>query len=87
MVAVESMACNTPVLASDSGALPEVVENQENIFKSGDPEDLANLIKNKIKQSRVDYQKECLSVSGLSRKYSWEEISSCFIKEWVKKVE
>ena len=87
MVAVESMACNTPVLASDSGALPEVVENQENIFKSGDPEDLANLIKNKIKQSSVDYQKECLSVSGLSRKYSWEEISSCFIKEWVKKVE
>ena len=87
MVAVESMACNTPVLASDSGALPEVVGNQENIFKSGDPKDLANLIKNKIKQSDIDYQEECLSVSELSSNYSWEEISSCFLKEWVKKIE
>ncbi len=44
--ALEAMACGTPVIASDGGALPEVVQNAGLIFKLSDPGSLSNAIRN-----------------------------------------
>ncbi|CAN5155566.1 hypothetical protein BH11PLA2_BH11PLA2_42200 [soil metagenome] len=41
LVAIEAMACGAVVLASDAGALPEVVGDAGVIFKAGDAADLA----------------------------------------------
>ena len=46
LVAVEAMACGIPVLASDSGALPEIIASDCGfMFPRGDAEQLAWLIK------------------------------------------
>jgi D-inositol-3-phosphate glycosyltransferase len=46
LVLVESMACGTPVVASRSGALPEVVERDEvgRLFDGDDPSELARAL-------------------------------------------
>jgi len=44
LVAVEAMACGTPVLALPKGALPELVVPGLNGFLADDPGELANLI-------------------------------------------
>ena len=43
LVAIESFACGTPVIASRSSAMVEVVEDKKTglLFEAGDPEDLA----------------------------------------------
>lgn len=42
LVAIEAMACGTPVIVSDAGGLPEKIKNGVNglIFKAGDADDL-----------------------------------------------
>jgi glycosyltransferase involved in cell wall biosynthesis len=51
LVMIEAMACGTPVIAFDNGAVPEIVENGVTgwIVKSGDEEGLVGAIK-KIKE-------------------------------------
>jgi glycosyltransferase involved in cell wall biosynthesis len=44
MVMVEAMACGTPVLALDRGAVPEIVVDGETGFVRGRPEELVELI-------------------------------------------
>src|SRR5208283_4207651 len=46
LVAVESMACGTPVLASHTGALPEVLSSDSGfLFPRGDAHQLAVLLR------------------------------------------
>jgi glycosyltransferase involved in cell wall biosynthesis len=54
LVAVEAMACGTPVLVSDAGGLAEKVKNGVNglIFKAGDEEDLKKVLKTALKDRK-----------------------------------
>ncbi|GAB6282667.1 MAG: hypothetical protein STSR0008_14130 [Ignavibacterium sp.] len=66
--ALESMACGTPVIASNHGSLSEIVYNGVNgyLFNPGDSEDLASKIENlinlenfeKLSKSTLNYVKE-----------------------------
>ncbi len=44
LTALEAMACGTPVVVSDAGALPEVVGNAGRVFSLSDPQGLSNAL-------------------------------------------
>ena len=44
-VLIEAMACEVPVIGSNSGEIPNVIGDAGLIFKEGDPDDLASKIK------------------------------------------
>ena len=54
LVAIEAMACGTPVLVSDAGGLPEKVKDGVNglIFKAGDIQDLTSKLKAALKHPK-----------------------------------
>jgi glycosyltransferase involved in cell wall biosynthesis len=54
LVAIEAMACGTPVLVSDAGGLPEKVKDGVNgiIFKAGDIQDLNSKLKTILKHPK-----------------------------------
>ena len=82
MVAVEAMACGTPIIASDSGALPDVIARNDNIFKANDPYDLARVIEHKLNLSEDDYHDEVIHSLKISSQYNWDTVSDSFIASW-----
>lgn len=72
---IEAMACEVPVVGSDSGSIPFVMGDCGLIFKEQDPKDLAKKI------SQLYYEKGLrgkLILKGLQRvkeNYTWEKIA------------
>jgi glycosyltransferase involved in cell wall biosynthesis len=54
LVAIEAMACGTPVMVSDAGGLPEKVKDGVNglIFKAGDIQDFNDKLKKALKSPK-----------------------------------
>lgn len=71
-VAVEAMACGTPVVASDSGALPDVVGGAGRIVPEGDAAALADALR-----AAVGPAADALRASGLRRaeRFDWRTIA------------
>ncbi|MEW5946646.1 MAG: glycosyltransferase [bacterium] len=70
-ILVEAMACGVPVVASDSGAIPEVVGDAGLIFREGDVQGLRNALDSLI--GSRDLREELIR-KGLQRareRYSW----------------
>jgi glycosyltransferase involved in cell wall biosynthesis len=51
-VAAEALACGKEVIASDSGALPELLGGYGYLFKEGDVEELQELLESRLSDSR-----------------------------------
>ncbi|MEI6712917.1 MAG: glycosyltransferase family 4 protein [Verrucomicrobiota bacterium] len=74
-VLIEAQACGTPVVGSDSGAIPEVIGNAGIIFSEGDIRELQTAIE-RIKGN--EQLREDLSDAGreqVKRLYSWDSIA------------
>ncbi|WP_344256244.1 glycosyltransferase [Terrabacter carboxydivorans] len=73
-VAVEAMACGTPVVVSDSGALPEVVGDAALVVPEGDAVALAKALSTVVHDPDVASR---LRTSGLARaaETSWDRIA------------
>ncbi len=73
-VAVEAMACGTPVVASDSGALPDVVAGAGLLVPEGDPRALADAL---VSAARDCGLRERLRSAGLERAaaMTWTEVA------------
>ncbi len=63
-VVVEAMACKVPVVGSDSGAIPEVIEDAGLIFPEGDAEALATCLQRLIHSPEL---REQLTEAGHKR--------------------
>jgi len=88
MVALEAMACGTPVIASQVGGLAYLVQDGKTGFfvQDGDPDDLAKRLKQLICQDelRYDFGKQA---NIYAQKYSWDKITKKMIKKYKKNIE
>ena len=72
----EAMACGTPLVATDGGALPEVVGDAGRIVPRKDPDALASAIAELL---RDDQQRAALAVAGRNRIvecFSWQRAAA-----------
>lgn len=75
-VLIESMACGTIVIGSDSGEIPNVIDGAGLVFKEGDAIDLIDKIQKIVSSSDI---KEDLARKGLERvrgNFSWHVIAN-----------
>lgn len=71
LTALEAMACGTPVIVSDGGALPEVVGNAAMVFSLADPAGLTRAIDECLSSPAI---RASLREKGLARtqSFSWQ---------------
>ncbi len=76
-VALEAMACGTPVVVSDSGALPGVVDGAALVVPEGDPAALAKGLQQATGDPVV---RSRLRADGLgrARRSSWDEVATAY---------
>lgn len=88
MVALEAMACGTPVVASDVGGLHYLVQDGKTGFvvPSGDPEALVDPL-NKLMNDAELRAKMGQQAAKYAMKYSWELITDDIIKVYNKLLE
>ena len=77
-VVVEAMACGVPVVASDTGALPDVVGDAGLLVPPGDPEALATALKSLLED---DATRGELARRGVeqAQQASWSEVAGDYL--------
>lgn len=72
--AIEAMACNTPVAASNTGSLPEIIGEAGCFFNPHSPSDMFNVIQNILSNDTLSAK---MRERGLDRakKFSWQKAS------------
>jgi glycosyltransferase involved in cell wall biosynthesis len=81
-VAIEAMACGTPVVASDTGGLSEIVRpgRDGDLFEPGDPRALADAVRRcrsrstELGQQALERRRECFDL----------DTSVCAIADWLE---
>ncbi len=80
--AVEHMASGTPLVASRTGALPEVVGDAATLVSPGDPEELAAALR-RLQDSPAE--RERLSAAALERvqqRFAWSAVAKATVAEY-----
>ncbi len=80
--AVEHMASGTPLVASRTGALPEVTGDAAMLVSPGDPEELASAIRRLLDSPR---ERERLSAAALTRvqeRFAWPAVARATVAEY-----
>jgi len=76
--AIEAMACGTPVVVTDGGALPEVVGDAGLIVRAGCGDALRVAIDGLLRDSK---QREAMAAAGLARvreRYCWDRVGEAY---------
>jgi glycosyltransferase involved in cell wall biosynthesis len=74
-VLVESMACEVPVIGSDSGEIPNVIGDAGLIFHEGDADDLKDKLLILAQNEDLQAKLAALGKKRAFEKYSWEMIA------------
>lgn len=76
IVFLESWICGTPVLGSDQGAIPSIIEEEGYICKFGDTNDLVDKIEMALSDSEGLKQKGLEGKNKTLKKYTWDIIGA-----------
>ena len=74
-VIIEAQACGTPVIGSDSGAIPEVVDKGGLIVPEGNPPMIAEAIKRLSDNSEMGHKLGNLGWQQVKEKYTWKRVA------------
>ncbi|HIE30692.1 TPA: glycosyltransferase family 1 protein [Candidatus Poribacteria bacterium] len=75
-VLVEAMACEVPVIGSDSGEIPNVIGDAGLIFHEGDADDLKDKLLLLAHDENLQSELAALGRKRAIEKYSWEQIAA-----------
>lgn len=82
--AAEAMACGTPVIASDGGALPEVVEGAGVTVPARDHDALAHAINNLIADRRSLARMSREGVRRVNERFNWDRAAERMVEVYEK---
>ena len=74
-VLVEAMACEVPVIGSDSGEIPNVIGEAGLIFHEGDADDLKDKLLLLARDESLQLELAALGKKRAIERYSWEQIA------------
>lgn len=86
-VLIEAMACERPVIGSDSGEIPRVIGDAGLVFRENDPKDLAECLAKLLSDESLCRE---LGLKGRQRvlnMYTWDDIVSRYYGVWRDLVE
>jgi glycosyltransferase involved in cell wall biosynthesis len=74
-VIIEAHACGTPVIGSDSGAIPEVIGDGGLVFREGDVVDLARSIQELAADPERALQLGKYGLRQVREQYTWQKVA------------
>jgi glycosyltransferase involved in cell wall biosynthesis len=80
--AVEHMASGTPLIASRTGALPEVTEDAAVLVSPGDAEELAAALRRLQDSPRERERLSAAAVSRVQARFAWSAVAKATVAEY-----
>ncbi|HEX9033321.1 MAG TPA: glycosyltransferase family 4 protein [Streptosporangiaceae bacterium] len=80
--AVEHMASGTPLIASRTGALPEVVGDAAMLVSPGDPEELAAALRTLQDSPRERERLAALALARVQERFAWPAVAQATVAEY-----
>jgi glycosyltransferase involved in cell wall biosynthesis len=80
--AVEHMASGTPLIASRTGALPEVVGDAATLVTPGDPEELAAAIRRLQDSPRERERLSEIALARVQERFAWSAVAAATVAEY-----
>lgn len=76
---LEAMACRTPVVATDAGAAPEILERTGGVVvPTGDPQAMADALLRMLRLPEADWGRLSESARDVASSWSWDRASALF---------
>ena len=83
-VIIEAHACETPVIGSDSGAIPEVVGRGGLTVREGNPGDIAAAVRRLHDDPALAREMGCLGRAQVEQLYTWKRVSEAMRDVYLK---
>lgn len=89
VVLIEAMACGLPVIGSDIGGIPDIIQNRETglLVPQKDVEKLSKAIINLIEDSNLRKKVASNGYHMVKNKFSWNKIAKDYVNYYVTKDE
>ncbi len=84
--AVEHMASGTPLVASRTGALPEVTGDAAVLVEPGDPEELAAILRELLDSPRRRAELSTLAWQRVQERFAWPAVARATVDEYLRAI-
>jgi glycosyltransferase involved in cell wall biosynthesis len=79
---VEHMASGTPLVASRTGALPEVTGDAAVLVTPGDPEELAAALRTLLDSPRERERLSAAAIARVQERFAWPAVARATVTEY-----